>query len=164
MPQLDVRLNGVVASLADFTRPELILPELRGRDAAGILGELCQVLHQEECIPDVLPFYHAALNQELLFNSALECGIALPHARMNGTKHLQFAFGRAHQPTIWGPKGSRPVEFVFLLAVPATDAAQYLHLLASLTRLGQQPQRLAELRTARSVQETLAVLRDIKVR
>ena len=164
MPQLDVRLNRAVASLANFTRPELILQELRGRDAAGIIGELCQLLHREECIPDVLPFYHSALNQELLCNSALECGIALPHARMNGTKRLQFAFGRTPQPPIWGPRGSQPVEFVFLLAVPATDAAQYLHLLASLTRLGQQPQKLAELRAAQSVQETLIVLRDVTVR
>jgi len=42
------------------------------------------------------------------------------------------------------------VQLVFLLAVPATDAADYLHLLASLARLGQEPERLAQLRNARA--------------
>ena len=53
-------------SLADFTRHELIVPQLCERDAAGIIGELSRVLGRSECVPDVLSFYQAALNQELL--------------------------------------------------------------------------------------------------
>jgi mannitol/fructose-specific phosphotransferase system IIA component (Ntr-type) len=165
MPQLDVPLNGTAAvSLADYTRAGLIVAQLHERDAAGIIGELCQVLHREGCVPDVLPFYHSALNQELMVNSALECGIAFPHARLNGTKQLQFAFGRTPEPVIWGAKGSWPVQLIFLLAVPATDAARYLHLMASLTRLGRQPQRLAELRAAESAAKILALLEEVRIR
>jgi mannitol/fructose-specific phosphotransferase system IIA component (Ntr-type) len=112
----------------------------------------------------VLPLYHTALNQELLANSAQECGIAFPHARLGTVKQLQFALGRAHEPVIWGAKGSWRVEFVFLLAVPATDAACYLHLLASLARLGQQPELLAELRAAENADGILAVLDKIRMR
>jgi mannitol/fructose-specific phosphotransferase system IIA component (Ntr-type) len=151
-------------SLGGYTRGELIVALLRQRDTAGIISELCQTLQQQGCLPDVLPFYHAALNQELMANSALECGIAFPHARLGGIRQLQFAFGRTPQPVIWGAKGSWPVQFVFLLAVPATDAASYLHLLASLARLGQQPGRLAELRAAESPEAILAVLEEIKLR
>jgi len=152
------------ASLADFTRPQLVVPELRQRDTAGIISELSQVLQREGCVPDILPFYHTALNQELLANSALECGLAFPHARLSGVKQLQFAFGRAPEPVIWGAKGSWPVQFIFLLAVPATDAACYLHLLASLARLGQQPERLAEMRGARDAQTIITALEKIGLR
>jgi hypothetical protein len=82
-------------SLADFTRRELIVLPLRERDAAGIIGELSRVLRELDCVPDVLPFYQAALNQELLSNSANGFGIAVAHARSGGVKHLQFAIGRA---------------------------------------------------------------------
>ena len=152
------------STLADFTRPQLIVPRLREHDTAGIISELSQVLQQQNSVPDMLPFYHTALNQELLANSALDCGLAFPHARLSGIKQLQFAFGRTPQPVIWGAKGSWPVQFVFLLAVPATDAAPYLHLLASLARLGQQAGLLAELRASETVNAVLSVLERIKLR
>jgi len=151
-------------SLADYTRPALIAPRLRERDAAGIISELSQVLQRQGCVPDVLPFYQAALNQELLANSAIECGLAFPHARLSGTKRLQFAFGRAPEPIVWGARSSWPVQLVFLIAVPATDAAGYLHLLASLARLGQQPEVLAQLREAETAEAILSVLRQIRMR
>jgi mannitol/fructose-specific phosphotransferase system IIA component (Ntr-type) len=151
-------------TLADFTRAALVMPTLRERDAAGVINELTRLLQSEGCVPDMLPFYHAALNQELLGNSALACGIALPHARLSGIRQLQFAFGRAPQPLPWGEKWSTPAEFVFLLAVPATDAAKYLHLLASLARLGQQPGLLQELRDAEEREGILRVLEKVRLR
>jgi mannitol/fructose-specific phosphotransferase system IIA component (Ntr-type) len=151
-------------SLADYTRPLLIVPRLREGDTAGVISELSQVLQREGCVPDVLPFYQAALNQELLTNSALDCGLALPHARLSGAKRLQFAFGRTPAPIVWGPKSSWPAQLIFLLAVPATDAAGYLQLLASLARLRQQPEVLAQLRAAENAEAILAVLGNIRMR
>jgi mannitol/fructose-specific phosphotransferase system IIA component (Ntr-type) len=151
-------------SLADYTWPALIVPRLREKDTAGIISELSQVLQREGCVPDVLPFYQAALNQELLANSALECGLAFPHARLSAIKRLHFAFGRTPEPIVWGAKSSWRVQLIFLLAVPATDAAGYLHLLASLARLGQQPEVLAQLCAAEDARASLAVLESIKIR
>jgi mannitol/fructose-specific phosphotransferase system IIA component (Ntr-type) len=164
MPALDViGKSPSMVTVADYTHAALIVPELRERDPAGVISELSQVLQRRGCVPDLLPFYHAALNQEMLSSSA-EGGLAFPHGRSNGVKQLQFAVGRAHQPIIWGSKGSLTVQIVFLLAVPATDAAPYLQLLAGLARLGKQPDNLAELRNARDAEAMFAVLRTIKMR
>jgi mannitol/fructose-specific phosphotransferase system IIA component (Ntr-type) len=151
-------------SLADYTRPALIVPRLREADTAGIISELSHAFQREGCMPDVLPFYQAALNQELLANSALDCGLAFPHARLSAIKHLQFAFGRTSEAIVWGAKSSWRVQLIFLIAVPATDAAGYLQLLASLARLGQQPEVLAQLRATENPEAILAVLGDIKIR
>jgi mannitol/fructose-specific phosphotransferase system IIA component (Ntr-type) len=56
------------------------------------------------------------------------------------------------------------VQLIFLLAVPPTDAACYLQLLASFARLGQQPALLAELRAAADPAAMMAVLEKVKVR
>jgi mannitol/fructose-specific phosphotransferase system IIA component (Ntr-type) len=162
-PQATVQISAP-ATLVDYTQPGLIVPSLRERDAAGIISELSQALQREGYVPDLLPFYHAALNQELLANSALECGLAFPHARLSGVKRLQFALGRTPEPIIWGARGSWPVQLIFLLAVPATDAASYLHLLASLAKLGQQTDLLAELRAADNAEAILAVLERVRMR
>jgi PTS system nitrogen regulatory IIA component len=150
--------------LADFTRPALMVPELRERDTAGVVKELSQRLHLEGCVPDVLSFYHAALNHEFLVNSATACGIALPHARLHGVAHSRFAFGRSPQPFSWGPRPSTPIEFVFLLAVPATDAAGFLQLLSALARLGQDDSLLTRLRAAISGEDLFEFFGEIKVR
>ena len=155
---MHVELHSSQTTLADFTRPQLVLPQVRERDTAGIISELSQILQRQKCIPDMLPFYHAALNQELLANSALECGLAFPHARLSAVKQLQFAFGRAPEPVVWGARGSWGVQFVFLLAVPATNAATYLHVLASLSRLAQQPELLNELRRGEKTEDILQAL------
>ena len=152
------------SSLTSYTRASLIIPELRERDTAGIIGELSMALQHAGYVPDMLPFYHAALNQELLSNSAQDCGIAFPHGRLSGVKELQFAFGRTPTPVEWAVRGSGPVQLIFLLAVPATDAARYLNLLASIARLSQRPDCLAQLRSAQTRPEILRVLDEIRTR
>ncbi len=147
-----------------FTRAALIVPALTGKDPAAIINELSQVLHHEGCIPEVLAFYHSALNQELLSGSSLGSGVVVPHARLSGLKSIHLAVGRAPEPLSWGPKGAPKADLVFLLAVPATDAAAYLHVLASLARLGQQPDRLEAIRRAPDAEAILAVLEQVSVR
>jgi fructose PTS system EIIBC or EIIC component len=151
-------------SLADYTRPALVLPQLRQHDIAGVIGELSQLLQQQGCVPDLLPFYHSALNQELLSSSAQSCGIAFPHARLSGARELVFALGRTPASVMWGTKTSWPVRLVFLLAVPATDAARYLPLLASLAQLGHRVDLLNELLGAESAESMLAVLERVPLR
>lgn len=162
MPLLEERVSVTAPfSLADYTSRELILPRLVERDAPGIIGELCQVLQRHGCLPDVLPFYQSALNQELDSSSALECGIAIPHARIKGITRLRFAFGRVEQPVIWGVKGSLSVQLVFLVAVPASDGTAYLQLLACLARLGRRPDLIAGLREAHSSEGIYTLLRRL---
>lgn len=164
MPPSESTLQPAAVSMMEYTRPELIVPDLRETDIAGIIGQLSQGLQRQRVVSDLLPFYHAALNQELLHNSALESGIAIPHARLAGVKQLQFAFGRAALPISWGVKGSWAVQYVFLVAVPASDSATYLQLLAGIARLSQQPAQLAELRQARGAEEILGVFERIRLR
>lgn len=164
MPLPEATTNLVAAaSLADFTRPELVVPRLRESDAAGIIGELSRALQRHGGLRDLLPFYQAALNQELLASSVMECGIAFPHARIGGVGRLQFAFGRLPHPVIWSPGGHAPAHLVFLVASPATDASGYLHLVASFSRLGQQPSNLAALREADDAGAIMRIFSGVKV-
>jgi mannitol/fructose-specific phosphotransferase system IIA component (Ntr-type) len=56
------------------------------------------------------------------------------------------------------------VQLIFLLAVPATDAACYLHLLASLARLAQQPETLSALLKASHADAMLGILDQVRIR
>ena len=149
--------------LADYTRPELIVPGLRETDPAGIIKELSHRLRAHKAIGDVLSFYHAALNHDLLSNSALPPGIAIPHARSAQVSRLTLAIGRTRQPVVWGIKSAWSVDHVFLIAVPATDARDYLALLSGIATMGGQPEMLARLRAAPDEREIFEFIKTINV-
>jgi PTS system fructose-specific IIC component len=151
-------------SIADFTRPELIVPRLRECDPAGIIEELSQRLRAGGIIGDVLSFYQAVVNHEFLSNSALPAGIAMPHARSAQVGRLTVAIGRTSKPVVWEMKKSLSVEHVFLIAVPPTDASNYLALLSGLASFGSRPEMLARLHTAADARCIFDVLKEIKVR
>jgi PTS system fructose-specific IIC component len=151
-------------SVADYTRPELIVTRLHESDPAGIIKELSQRLHRHDVIGDVLSFYHAAFNHDLLTNSALPTGIAIPHARSAQVRRLTLAIGRASHPVVWGVKRSWSVDHVFLMAVPATNALDYLSLLSGIARLGDQPEMLAQLRAATDARGVFEILSRINLR
>ena len=150
-------------TLADFTSPGLILPHLRGHDAASVIQELSHALQREKRVPDLLPFYHAALNHEFLVSSDMEAGMAFPHARLPGLKELAFAVGRSKEPLDWGSKNTRSVRLVFLIAVPATDSTQYLLLISGLARLAKDSQLVEKLHKANDAFQILEALQQIKL-
>lgn len=150
-------------SLADFTRCDLIVPELRERDPAGIIGELSQALGRSDCVSDALSFYQAALNQEILSDVTTQSHIAIAHARLTSVKRLQFAFGRAPVPVLWSAKSSWPVQMIFLLAVPATESARYLQLLSSMSRLAQNPEVIGKMIAAPDDSALFAIFETVRL-
>ncbi len=151
-------------TLADFTLPGLIVPHLRDQDAASVIQELCQAMQREKRVPDLLPFYHAALNREFLVSSDMEAGMAFPHARLPGLTELSFALGRSDEPLRWGTNAVRPVSFVFLLAVPATDSTQYLMVISGLARLAKDSQLVEKLGEARDSFQMFEVFQQVALR
>lgn len=151
-------------TLADFTSPGMIIPHLRGRDATSIIQELSQAMQRERRVPDLLAFYHAILNRERLVSTDMEAGMAFPHARLPMFKDLSFALGRSDESLVWGTQGKRPVQLVFLFAVPATDTTQYLLLISGLARLAKQDGLLKKLQAAQDTFQILELLQQVTVR
>lgn len=151
-------------TLADFTSPGLIIPHLRGQDSATVIQELSRAMRRESRVPDLLPFYHAALNREFLVSTDMEAGMAFPHARLPGLKELSLALGRSDEPLVWTTKAGSPVRLVFLMAVPATDSTQYLLLISGVARLAKDSQLVEKLHAAQDTFQILEVLKQVKLR
>lgn len=151
-------------TLVNFTNPNLMIPHLRGQDAPSVIQELSRILQREKRIPDLLPFYHAALNREYMVSTDMEAGMAFPHARLPGVRELSFALGRSADPLAWGCKTPPSVRLVFLIAVPATDATQYLPLISGLARLGRDSRLVARLQAATDSSQMLVALQQVELR
>ncbi len=146
-------------TLADFTGPGLIIPQLRGGEAASVIKELAEALQLGNRIPDALPFYQAAIHREFLAGTDTEAGLAFPHARMTGLKEVSFAVGRSDVPLRWGSAAVASVRLVFLLAVPVAAATQYLQVVSGLARLSKDARMMSRLFEAGEASQMLEVLR-----
>lgn len=148
-------------TLADFTGPGLMVPTLRSEEAPSAIKELTEALQSEDRVPDALFFYQAALNREFLAGTDMEAGMAFPHARLAGLKEVCFAVGRSSEPLRWGPQPACSVRLVFLLAIPATDATQYLMVISGLARLSKDAVLMGRLLEARDSRQMFEVLQSI---
>jgi fructose PTS system EIIBC or EIIC component len=141
-----------------------MIPQLREREMPGVISELSRLLRQQSRIPDMLPYYHAALNREFLMSTAMEHGIAFPHARMGGVPRLCFALGRCAEPISWGKNDGVEIRLVFLTAVPPTNSTGYIHLISGLARFAKNREMLSRLLGAAEAPKMFALLREIQLR
>ncbi len=122
-------------NLADFTKPELILPALKASSPEAAVLQLGHTLAQAGCVPDAAEFSQAVFRREALAGTACLPLTAIPHARMPALSQPWFALGRCWEPLLW-PGASAPVRWVLLLAIPELETTRYLALLSLLSRLG----------------------------
>lgn len=167
--QADIRtseafIDPTLNTLAHFTSPALIVPELQSRAASDVLVELCSVLNRQGRLTDPAAFLSAVINRESICPTSTAPGWALPHARLPGITQLSFALARSSQPLIWFGEGSIRPQMVFLFAVPEADTGTYLRVVAAVAKLSQNLFLLEQLRAAPNAQTMFEALRQIPLR
>ena len=72
-----------LCTLADYTKPEFIIPQLTTRTTTSVMQELTTALRREDgSVPDQLSSSTAALIRELLTSTALDFGAVFPQVRV----------------------------------------------------------------------------------
>lgn len=87
------------------------------RDTA--IRKLCETVYEQEEISDVESIYSAVLQREQDMGTAVEEGLAVPHARLPKIKRPIIAFGRSISGIDWNSPDGLPTRFVFLILTPA---------------------------------------------
>ena len=151
-------------TLADFTRPSLLVPALHGRDQAAVLMELSRRLHSAGAVGDQMQFYHAAFNREFLESTSVGGDLALPHVRLPDLARLSFALGRSPEPIQWTGAPRNAVRWVILAAVPASNLSDYLALLATVARVAQTRTFRQELGAATDAGEIFTLLQGVPLK
>ena len=151
-------------TLADFTSLAMIVPYLRGQDAAAVIQELSAALQREGHVTDLLQFYHSAINREYLCSTVADPGWAMPHARIKGLRQPRFVLGRCQPPMVWMKSDRQPVSLVFLFAAPETDARAYMNLISGVARFSKSPHLVGQLLQASDSFEIFNVLKQVKLR
>lgn len=131
-----------------------LLPQahiLKGLQAKSIAGAVPEMLHRVGSLSLNLPLEEVAervLQREALSSTALELGIAAPHARIPELRDFYIFLGLPEAPLEDRGHDGQPVDIVFLIISNDKKNTLMLQSLAAVGVAGQNPELMAAIRSA----------------
>jgi len=111
-----------------------VLPRLRSRKLPNALHEIIQLLAQNGKIDEPERFLEQVLAREEAQPSAVENGVAFPHARTDLVNEIVIGIGRSRAGIPVGANQQR-ARLIFVIGVPERLVNDYLICVGTLVRL-----------------------------
>ena len=111
-------------SILEFFSSGTIAADLKNADRDKAIEELCRITAEHEDMHDFETLYTAVLKRENAMGTAMEEGIAVPHARLAFLKRPVIVFGRSLAGIEWDSPDGKPTHFIFLIFTPERDDVQ----------------------------------------
>ncbi len=145
--------------LSDFIAPDSVEPVLKAKTKKQLLQELSARAAPLTGLPE-RDIFEVLLQRERLGSTGLGQGIAIPHAKLQGLKHIVGVFARLAEPIDFDAVDGQNVDIVFLLLAPAAAGADHLTALARISRLLREGSAVEKLRASKDAAALYAVLTE----
>ena len=126
-------------------------------DKAAMIDVLVDLQDKGGCLSDKAGYKEAILAREAQTSTAIEMGIAVPHAKSNCVKAPSLAACTLTQGVDYGAMDGQPSDLFFMIAAPM-DGDLHLEILSHLMVLLMDPSFTAELRGAADAAAFMAVI------
>jgi fructose-specific phosphotransferase system IIA component len=121
-------------SVLEFFSRKAILASVKG-DREAAIEQLAELGAEHENIAKVEQLKEAVLERERARGTAIEEGIALPHARTELVKKPLVVIGRSIGGIDWDSPDGKPVKIIFLIMTPQKDDDWQVQILAHIARM-----------------------------
>ncbi len=143
--------------LLEFFARDLVL-DLKSATPEEAVRELCEAVAVARTVPPSETLFEAVMKRERDFGTAIDHGIAVPHARLDGVRSPMIVFGRSADGIDWNSPDGQATSLVFLLLTPRDDSVVQLRALGTISRALRDPaarQKLARAEAGQGVWEAL---------
>lgn len=145
--------------VSELMDPKGILLYANINNAADALGILVELQEGIGVITNGTAYYNAVYQRENFGGTtAIGDGIALPHAGNAGVSAPGVSALTLRRGVDWGAPDGRPVDLLFMIAVPQGEESLHLQILARLVNLLSRNTLVDTLRHASSPQRFLELL------
>jgi PTS system nitrogen regulatory IIA component len=131
--------------LSDLIEVPAILPTLKANSKKQLLQLLSEKAAALTGIPE-REVFDTILQRERLGSTGVGNGIAIPHGKLPGVKHITGVFARLETPIDFEALDDQPVDLVFLLLAPEGAGADHLKALSRIARVLRDPETVAKIR------------------
>ena len=145
--------------ILDFVRPELVVPDVQGRDKQAILAELAAHLaaHVEGIEPAAL--LRVLVERERLASTAIGEGVAIPHGKLP-VPRLLGCVGISKKGVDFDSMDGTPTHIFFVLVAPENSTGIHLKALARISRLFKDPEFRSRLMQAKDAAEMFRAIAE----
>jgi fructose-specific phosphotransferase system IIA component len=149
-------------SVLEFFLRDALIANLRETGRDGALGRLCETAAEQEHIAQADLLYKAVLKRENEAGTAMEEGVAVPHARTHLVKRPLVVFGRSLRGIEWNSPDGKPAQFIFLIITPSTDDEAQVQILGHIARAMSKAETRQEILAAPDAHAVWQILEQIK--
>src|SRR5262245_56761678 len=121
-------------ALTDLLHEQQVVLRLRSRKAANAIREIVQLLAHTGRVPNTKALLEQVLAREQTHPSAVENGVAFPHARTDLVDEIVVGVGRSRAGIPFGQNQQR-AHLIFVIGVPERLLSDYLICVGTLARL-----------------------------
>ena len=151
--------------IAQLLDRNLIKFEIESTEKWGAIGELIDLLVAENRVESQAKMLEAVRQREAEVSTGVGFGIAIPHGISDTVLQPSIVFGRSAQGIEYDSIDQKPVNLIFLLAIPKTRHDQdYLRTLAGLARMLVHKPVIEKLYNASTFEDVLEVFQSEKQR
>jgi nitrogen PTS system EIIA component len=145
--------------ITDIVDARAVAPHLKATNKKQVLQDIAQ--HMASLIAvDQRIIFETLLTREKLGSTGLGQGIAIPHGRIPGLKHVTGYFAKLVPPIDYDAVDGKPVDLVFALLSPDHAGADHLTALAKISRVMRSSSALAKLRANNTAEGLYEVLTE----
>ncbi|MDF1534941.1 MAG: PTS sugar transporter subunit IIA [bacterium] len=126
--------------IVDFLTFSDVISDLRATTREGVLREMVDHLKEAGKITDSNRLVEILLDREMLGNTGIGYGVAIPHGRLEGLKDILLVFGKSVDGIEFDAHDGQPVNLFFLLVAPEDSAGLHLKALARISRIVKNPE------------------------
>lgn len=143
--------------IVDLLNPEKILLGTSAEGKEGVIDLLVDLQNASGCLGDREAYKAAILAREAQGSTAIEAGIAVPHAKSDCVSFPSLAACTLTQGVDYGAMDGQPSDLFFMIAAPM-DGDLHLEILSHLMVLLMDFEFVSALRGAKTAQEFLTVI------
>ncbi len=139
--------------ISDVLERETIIPDLQSRTKPDVIRELAENLAaahpgiNDEKLVEVL------MEREKLCSTAVDSGVAIPHAKMTGISDIIAGFGRSVEGIDYDSLDAELTHLFIILVAPETSIGAHIQLLARISKIFRNPDLRAKLMTLETKDE-----------
>jgi nitrogen PTS system EIIA component len=142
-----------MVKISDVLDRNTVIPSLKSVDKPEVIKELAEGLTREHPGINNERLIEVLTEREKLCSTALDSGVAIPHAKLSGISDILLGFGRSEKGVDFDSLDKKSTHFFILLVSPENTPRQYIELLARISMIFKDSEFRSRLMNAESREE-----------
>lgn len=151
--------------ISDVLERETIIPNLQSKTKEDVIRELAENLAAAHTGINNEKLIEVLMEREKLCSTAVDSGVAIPHAKMSGISDIIAGFGRSVEGIDYDSLDNELTHLFIILVAPETTIGAHIQLLARISKIFRNPDLRAKLMTLETPDEIYdsIVMEDAKL-